>query len=203
MSVALKPEDYCMQMATTWVSPPLQEHEELVRFLDFLKRETVTSYLEVGVRYGGTFEAVMMRRPPGSRGVALDFPGGDFGADNSIEFMLGALRRLKRHGYDVSHILGPSSAPEVVMRAAQKGPYDCVFLDADHSYAAIKRDFALYSPMGKMIAIHDIAAPEGFKSRRGTLVDVARFWREIKDKYRSHEIIVPGSNMGIGIVWTD
>ena len=193
--------DHCMGWATDKVSPPLQARDELVEFLKLIKAENVKSYLEIGSRYGGTFEAVMTRCPPGSFGVCVDFPGGEFGDDNSAPLLLAALKRIRRNAREASVIFGPSGAPEVVDRAVQHAPYDCVFIDGDHAYEAVKRDFELYAPMGRMIALHDIAAPDDWTDGRGSLVEVGRFWREIRHLYRSFEIVTPGTNMGIGVLW--
>jgi cephalosporin hydroxylase len=197
------PVDNCFAWAGPRIAPPLQYRDELVAFLDFLAERDVRSYLEVGVRYGGTFEAVMTRRPVGSRGVAVDFPGGDFGDDKSPEILFGTMRRLRAIGQDVRAIFGPSAAPEVIARAAALGPYDCVFIDADHAYDAAKLDLKLYAPMArKMIVLHDIAAPDGHRSTRGTLIETGRLWREVKAAGDcTHEIIAPGSDMGIGIIF--
>lgn len=181
----------------------LQDRRELDDLIALLQRENVRSYLEIGTRYGGTFEEVMTSLPVGSRGLALDFPGGRFGDSNSIVSLLAVLARLKHIGRDVGCVLGPSSSPEILARVTQLGTYDAIFIDADHAYDAVKRDFEMYSPLGRIIVLHDIAAPDGYASRAGELVEVPRFWQEIKQSFRHLEIITPGSMMGFGIVFRE
>ena len=192
----------CMSMATDTIAPPLQSGTELSRLLKRLELENVNSYLEIGARYGGTFEAVMSQIE--GKGVAVDFPGGNFGDENSAITLSNTISKLRASGRDVHVVFGPSSAPEVVDRVAKHGPYDCVMIDADHSLKAISRDYEIYARMArKIIAIHDIAAPDDWKNRDGHRVQVGKFWRYLKKHIGDNmeEIIEPGSNMGIGIIF--
>lgn len=180
----------------------LQVPDELAAFVAFAVERGVRSYLEIGCRYGGTFEAVVGALAPGARGVALDFPGGAFGDVASTEHLLGALRLLRRRGYLVDAIFGPSSAPEVVERARRSAPFDLVLIDGDHSYAAVSRDLAIYGGMGRVVALHDIVSPPGPRCRAGLPIDVPRLWREIcASGATTREIVARGSDMGIGLLF--
>jgi predicted O-methyltransferase YrrM len=191
-------------LATLDYAKPLQVEDELAAFVGALRRLRVRSYLEIGTRYGGSFEAVMSALPLSSTGVAVDFPGGGFGDSESAPILFATLARLRARGQDVDCILGPSAAPEVVARAAQAAPFDAIFIDADHSYEAVKRDFQLYAPMAaKAVILHDIAAPPGHTSTRGLPVEVPVFWEEIRPRYRHLEIVAPGSVMGLGILFLE
>ena len=196
-------------LATRDYAKSLQNTAELRGMIGTLLRLGTSSYLEIGTRYGGTFETVMMSLPLSTRGVAIDFPGGGFGDSESAPILLSTLARLRAHGRCVDCILGPSASPEVVARAAQAGPYDVVFIDADHAYDAVKRDFELYAPMARRaVILHDIAAPDGHTSKRGLPVEVPRFWREIREQYEHEEIVAPGVEdelgvMGVGILFLE
>jgi len=76
---------------------------------------------------------------------------------------------------------------------------DFIFIDGDHSYEGVKKDFEMYSPLVKkrgIIAFHDIVNED--PSRED--IKVPYFWYEIKKKYSYKEIVVDKINYGIGIL---
>ena len=80
---------------------------------------------------------------------------------------------------------------------------DVLFIDGDHSYEGVKKDFELYSLLvkkGGIIAFHDIVP--GTPEREG----VVQFWDQIKPGYQHTEIVKDwrSGGWGIGIIhcWT-
>lgn len=79
------------------------------------------------------------------------------------------------------------------------GPYDFIFIDADHSYPGVKRDWELYSPMckaGGIIAMHDVVHRDG--------CGVHQLWREIQEKgLLTRELVADHRSLihGIGLVY--
>jgi hypothetical protein len=134
-------------------------------------------------------------------GLAVDFPGGAFGDPNSAEILLCALKRLRSKGHSVDVIFGPSGAAEVFERVSASGPFDAIFIDADHSYSAVERDFRMYSPLARMVILHDIAAPPDVKSKDGRPVDVPLLWKQLARLYPHEEVVAAGSLMGIGVIY--
>lgn len=191
-------------LASLDYAKPIQDEDELDQLIHLFQEHRVTSYLEIGSRYGGSFERVMMALPKGSLGVAIDFPGGPFGDHKSAPILLAAIDRINKSGREAFYIFGPSAAPEVVKRATLLAPtnakYDAVLIDGDHSYGAVKNDFFLYGQMARFIAVHDIAATDAAQSRTGLPVEVPRFWNEVKDRFPHQEFITRDSIMGIGVV---
>lgn len=193
-------------LASLDYAKPLQIDEELSRLIDVMRGIGAMSYLEVGARYGGSFEAILSSLPEGARGVALDFPGGHFGDAESPPILLAAINRLRAAGRYASTVFGPSGSEEVRRLAERRGPYDVVLIDADHAYEAVKRDFECYEAIAmKLVVLHDIVANESCTSHDGQPVEVPRFWNELKaeGRYRLTEIVTPGSNMGFGLVFTE
>ena len=78
-------------------------------------------------------------------------------------------------------------------------PIDFLFIDADHTYEAVKTDFDMYSPLvrkGGYIGFHDIAL---VGDKWEGLVEVSRFWNDIKRKYTYYEYF--GKNgTGTGLI---
>ena len=53
---------------------------------------------------------------------------------------------------------------------------DFIYIDGDHNYEGVKKDFEMYSPLvrkGGIIAFHDIV-PSGYPK-------VYKFWNEVKE----------------------
>lgn len=83
---------------------------------------------------------------------------------------------------------------------------DLLFIDADHSYASVKRDYELYAPMVRhIIALHDIH----LRTWSGDISEVSYFWDRIVQTERDSMLMTfqnamtrPGQLdlMGIGAV---
>jgi len=48
-------------------------------------------------------------------------------------------------------IKGYTADQEAIAKAAQYAPYDCIYIDADHTYNATIHDLTVYSPTGSVI----------------------------------------------------
>ena len=90
---------------------------------------------------------------------------------------------------------------EEVRRILGDEKVDFLFIDGDHTYEGVKRDFEMYSPLvkeGGIVAFHDICPhpPE-------TKCEVSKFWNEVKQKYRHVEIVEDWNQKwaGIGVLY--
>ena len=168
-----------------------QHPEELQPFIDYLLENNVRSYLELGARQGDTFYQIMSQLPKGSKGVAVDLPHGPWGGRGSRRQLKQVIESLP--DYDVTAVFGDTSL--VVDRVKALGPFDAVFIDADHRYEAVKRDFENYGE--NIVAFHDIDAHGcvcgQFK------VGAPELWKEIRKNYVEfiHKSDRP---MGIGVM---
>ena len=174
----------------------LQREEEISWFVALLVREGVRSYLEIGSKFGGSLERVAVALPVGSRVVSVDLPGGTKASQPHLE---DTVTRLQARGYNAHLILGDSTAPEIVARAATLGPYDACFIDANHLLPYVTKDFANYGPMARIVAFHDIAYVP--KKTMPKEIEVPQFWNAIKGGYRFEECKLDGPHNGIGVLW--
>jgi len=180
----------------------LQNKSELHAFIDLLKRENVKSYLEIGSKFGGSLWPIANALPQGSKIVAVDLPHGDTSFKDTKPHLEECTNALRAKGYDVHLILGDSTDPKVISLVYSLGPFDAVFIDANHTLPYVKADWANYGKIGRLIAFHDIGffraggMPVGKKP-----IEVPIFWKFIKDQYRHTEIRHDISDNGIGVLW--
>jgi len=92
-------------------------------------------------------------------------------------------------------------------------PINILFIDADHSYEAVKKDYEVFSPLcSDIIVLHDINSCRHEENKQ---VEVWRFWDELKlkayngeEEYKNflflsiHQYIWEGHRiqMGIGLI---
>ena len=111
--------------------------------------------VEIGVFEGVTSRRMLERMPSGGRLTCVDpFFSGRLGLAYGLWITQSQLRRAARADVGVrierklSHELAPEFADDI----------DLVFIDADHAYAAVKRDWQEWSSKvrrGGFIALHD------------------------------------------------
>lgn len=179
-----------------------QNAEELLAFIQLLRDEQVMAYGEIGAREGDTFHDVMLALPKGAKGVALDFPGGAWGAHGTDRQLLKCMADLKAHGRNVSHLLGDSKSAQIIGAFHGRGPYDAILIDGDHRLPGVTADWKHYQDVAPLVAFHDIVG-KGQLDRNNHPVEVYMLWESIKASgLRTQEFVAPGSKMGIGVVWT-
>lgn len=178
---------------------------ELMALISEVRRVRPRVLVEIGSRRGGTLYCWAQVAPADARLVSIDLPGGAFGGGYS-EDHVAVMQTYLRPGQSLKCLRADSHAPEThAALAAHLGgaAVDFLFIDGDHTYAGVKQDYEMYSPLvrpGGLIAFHDIVynpnQPE---------TEVPRFWEELK---RSHttarEYIAPDQSfaygMGIGVL---
>lgn len=91
---------------------------------------------------------------------------------------------------------------ELVADILSHAPIDFLFIDGDHTYDGVKRDFELYLPLvakGGMVALHDIH-PRPEEPR----IEVWRFWQELRAQYPAATEWIDdspqGRPIGIGLI---
>jgi predicted O-methyltransferase YrrM len=103
-------------------------------------------------------------------------------------------------GADLHLLQGMSQDQAVVEQAASLGPYDWVFVDADHRYFAVKADWENYRGMvapGGVFVFHDTNHPENDAD-----YGVKQLWEEItSDTDVRWMHIASTGHCGIGLLW--
>ena len=167
------------------------EFEQLLRLYCKRKPKRV---LEIGTYHGGTLYHWLQNTRPGGVVVTVD----DYasGIDNRALYKDWCPPRV-----GVVTIEGDSNSDETAKTVEQFGPFDWVWIDAAHEYAAVKRDWELYSAMcasHAIVCFHDILPPSQAFPTYGVNV----LWAELKERHDCEEFIAdPGALWGgIGVV---
>ncbi len=177
-----------------------QNASEIDWLAEIIKREKVSSFIEIGARYGGSVWKIAQVLQPNSRIVVVDFPGQAGGKSDSQASLESCVNRLVDMGHDAALILGDSTDPAVIGQARALGPFDACFIDANHIERCVRSDWANYGSISRIVAFHDIAwmRPDDY---RGTRIDVPKVWAELKASHRHEEISLEGKDNGIGVLW--
>ncbi len=187
---------------TKYETDAAQNAREIAWLADIIKREKVSSFLEVGARYGGSVWKIAQVLQSGSRIVVVDMPAGYGGRTDGQANLEACVDRLNEMGFDATLILGDSIDPEVVKKTRALGPFDGCFIDANHVEFCVRSDWENYGSISRIVAFHDI----GWKrpaDYRGVRIDVPMVWAELKASHRHEEIIADHAKKdnGIGVLW--
>ena len=180
---------------------PLQIKEEIACLFEMVKELEPAAVCEIGAAGCGTTFLFARAAAPGSLVVSLDLDLEEARRRASSLFA-GAGQRVVCLKADSQR---PETAREVERLLAGR-PLDFLFIDGDHSYEGVARDFDLYERLvrpGGLIAFHDIQ-PLREGDGNHTVGGVPQFWRELKSRHASaREIIATPeqSAFGIGVIY--
>jgi predicted O-methyltransferase YrrM len=166
-----------------------QNEGEFAALLDLYRERKPRRVLELGSYEGGTLYHWLQNARPGAVIVSIDRCDQ---IDNRHLYPDWIPREITL----VSH-RGDSADPFTVALAEGYGPYDWIFIDADHHDQAVRADWANYRPLaapGAAVAFHDITPTAD------PTVEVDRLWAEIKAGHDTVEYTIEPGRYGIGVV---
>ena len=182
-----------------------QKKSEILEFCKFIYKLKPRRILEIGTAKGGSLFLFSRISGKNSTIFSIDLPiikyvGGITLAPPPKIFF----KAFKLDDQKMAIIRGDShdsSTLKKVKRILKKNKIDILFIDGNHSYKGVKKDFEIYSPLVRkngIIAFHDIVE---VPSESG--VRVNKFWNEIKEYYEYLEFVEDWNQgrYGIGVIY--
>ena len=186
---------------------PMQVMTEIGRLLRILEQLRPETLLEIGTARGGTLFLFTRIASPTATFISIDLPGGMFGGGYE-DWRIALYKSFALDRQKIYLIRADSHSINTlnnVKSIIDDKKIDFLFIDGDHSYEGVKKDFEMYSTLvrkGGIIAFHDIVPHDRAHDPCG-VVGVPRFWNEIKHSYKYLEIVKDWSQgwAGIGVLY--
>ena len=172
--------------------------EEYYELLTFFKTSKIKKYLELGVANGGSFfvNSIFLQHTASKIHCVDNLAYKEApSVKQTYEKIYSKVSKLEALFPDKEFKFF-NQATDEFFSANKDNIYDCIFIDADHSYAGVKKDYINslnHIESGGYLIFHDI---------NNTETGVAQCWKEIQTKHHvvgtfSHPVVM---NCGIGII---
>jgi cephalosporin hydroxylase len=138
-----------------------QYPNQFSKYLILLSKLNISSYIEIGCRWGGTFvltNEYLKKIGTVNKSVAVDIIDSPV-----IEYCTQNIG---------TQFLKLDSQSDVFKQYIQNNKFDLIFIDGDHSYNGVKNDYDISKNSGKVFVFHDIV--------NSVCPGVVTFWNELK-----------------------
>ena len=155
-----------------------QIREELYDFLKLLIEKNVKKVLQIGLGHFGSTQFCLSL-------ICDEVVTVEYDIKNIANY---ANRELLYNQNKEHFIYGDSSDENVISQASNYGKFDAVFIDGNHSYEYVKKDYKNYSPFvkqGGIVSFHDACLDA---ERYGTPKVLSELQREITFIKHSNEV---------------
>jgi predicted O-methyltransferase YrrM len=182
---------------------PSQVRWEIASLTKIVEDMHPKNVLEIGTSRGGTLFIWSRLATKDAHIMSIDLPGGE----NNWAFPRWKepfYKTFISKGQHINLLRGDSHSEEMAARFKKvlgNEKLDFLFIDGDHAYEGVKKDYEYYSPFvrpGGVIAFHDVALHPPIT---GSKVHV--FWNEVKQGKKNQEFIEnPAQGWGgIGVLF--
>lgn len=178
---------------------PTQQDEEILGLLRRLAERPPRTVVEIGTDTGGTLFLWTRVAAPDALLVAVD--NQPIGALRTWSAWSIVRRGFARARQRIKLLIPRDSQNPATVEEARRllngRRVDFLFIDGDHEYDGVKRDFELWSPLvapGGLIAFHDV--------NESHWPGVIRLWNELKPRHETIEFVAddPPGRYGIGVI---
>ena len=180
----------------------MQKPAELAALLQFMKGAVLNTVVEIGTASGGVFFVLCKVADNNATLISIDDGEGRYG-DTKLAITEEELRRYGKDGQTI-HAIRKDSHMDLtkgkLLKLLNGRQIDLLFIDGDHTYEGVKKDYAMYSTLVKengFIVFHDICQHDPEKK-----CEVDKFWKELKPNHVTQELLDMANTSwgGIGVL---